>query len=648
MTEENPSSDVGTNQSMAFDMYDNISYEDALDDVHTRFILNLPESELRTADRIFVQIEQAWWYYEDFICDPRPHLTYLPRHSHLRSFAKDIFEYSTVLPDASQFNDMWKEYSKYKKKISNYGCILLSADCRRIVLCQIYNAKRYTLPSGKINEGEDGATAAARETYEETGFDPSCLYGITATWKEQCPHRITWDTEFQHPKNKLVHQGDDTSTNTTTTGNTSNSSSSGGGGGGKRRTCYVIVGVPEDFPFTPICRKEVSNIVWFDLDQLSTIPTFAVKPFVKSLRTWIQKYQNKISSSGGGTVAAQEELQPQARRDQSNPKNRSTNNKKGQNKNKTSTPQRNSRTNSRHRDRDVPTIADDSNDTNNIILSGLGKSGDPLRWTEEDMFQANAQILGRNVVSEYDGNPHLFTEEGLSKIDPHSYRIVGGTLLNQHAGSQIIGTTNSTVTNELSRPVAPDPSQLQSLVYNDTLNGDGDFLTPFFSQDGATPWGEVIPGAQQSQPEQLPPPPPSLSTSIEPTKSSQKAKQPRKKKITPTVVDVRNATEEISESIVPTDAQITAKSQATKKISILKKPPHERPTSVSQDVLLYRQRRQEQYESDLLFIQNWVDNLPKPQANSYFGVFTLDADAIMAQAMADINHHTSKQQLPKI
>ena len=34
-------------------------YQDALEDVHTRFILNLPPSELETADRIFFQLEQG-------------------------------------------------------------------------------------------------------------------------------------------------------------------------------------------------------------------------------------------------------------------------------------------------------------------------------------------------------------------------------------------------------------------------------------------------------------------------------------------------------------------------------------------------------------------------------------------------------------
>ena len=37
---------------------------DALDDVQSRFLLNLPANELSSADRIFFQLEQAHWYYE--------------------------------------------------------------------------------------------------------------------------------------------------------------------------------------------------------------------------------------------------------------------------------------------------------------------------------------------------------------------------------------------------------------------------------------------------------------------------------------------------------------------------------------------------------------------------------------------------------
>jgi hypothetical protein len=41
-----------------------ITLHQALEDVEVRFLYNLPESELSQIDRLFFQIEQAWWFYE--------------------------------------------------------------------------------------------------------------------------------------------------------------------------------------------------------------------------------------------------------------------------------------------------------------------------------------------------------------------------------------------------------------------------------------------------------------------------------------------------------------------------------------------------------------------------------------------------------
>ena len=55
-----------------------ISFEHALEDVETRFLYNLPESELSSTDRLFFQIESAWWFYEDFFVDKYPSGTCIP------------------------------------------------------------------------------------------------------------------------------------------------------------------------------------------------------------------------------------------------------------------------------------------------------------------------------------------------------------------------------------------------------------------------------------------------------------------------------------------------------------------------------------------------------------------------------------------
>jgi len=192
---------------------------DSLDDVHTRFILNVPQEELSTSERIFFQLEQAWWYYEDLICDKLEQDTghcNLPRFANLKPFSKRLFEFSPLLRNNLQdFNKLWKEFSIYKRKISTYGCILLNNECTHVVMCQLYKSDVWTFPAGKINQNEIGIDAAARETYEETGFDPHCVYGgLTKEWAMsddsyvdgdgEVNSKITWKRPLEDPHDMLT------------------------------------------------------------------------------------------------------------------------------------------------------------------------------------------------------------------------------------------------------------------------------------------------------------------------------------------------------------------------------------------------------------------------------------------------------------
>ncbi|KAI8973834.1 Dcp2, box A domain-containing protein, partial [Mycotypha africana] len=51
-----------------------LSFEGILDDLSSRFIINVPEAELSSVERICFQVEQAHWFYEDFIRELRPEL----------------------------------------------------------------------------------------------------------------------------------------------------------------------------------------------------------------------------------------------------------------------------------------------------------------------------------------------------------------------------------------------------------------------------------------------------------------------------------------------------------------------------------------------------------------------------------------------
>lgn len=570
--------------SAALELYDNPAYQDALEDVHTRFILNLPESELQTADRIFFQLEQAWWFYEDWICDPHPDWN-LPRFSTLKPFAQQLFLFSPLLPEAKEFARMWNEFSLYKRNISNYGCILLNEDYTRVVLCQLWNSKTWTFPSGKINQGEDGKQAAARETYEETGFDPHCMFGTTAIWKEEDASKITWHTPLRE-QDALTFQDD-------------GAGGSGTGSGGKRRTCYICHGVPEDFPFAPVARKEVSTVEWHPINDIPK-KTYAVLPFLSQLRRWIAAKHRKAKNKTPG------------KKDKTPTRDRSRG-KAG----RRSTPKR-----STSRGKNEVVTADD-----HLVASGLAEAGDTSRWSEEEMFRVNEQLLGRKI--DYDGNPHLF-EQGFAGQDPHAFRVIGGSFLNaeQHGGIFKLAP-------------APEKSKLQPLFRKDDVKtgsekdfegeDDGGGLQPFFTDEGATPWGEVVEQVKSA----------SSSRSVSRGRDENSEKQdPSRQLLTmlhKSIPDLREKESfQITKKVVAdgndadsiifmTDAEITAKSQAEKRMAM--GIQHEDWQEI------YRR----QYEQDMSYVRQWVANLPKASPTKRFGEFKLDADAIMAAAAANLD-----------
>jgi 8-oxo-dGTP pyrophosphatase MutT (NUDIX family) len=104
-----------------------------------------------------------------------------------------------------------------------------------MILCRTWDGKMWTLPSGKMNQNEDGPHAAARETYEETGFDINAEYGKTkaiATKFADEGKAVPWNVLDEDDQISFMDCG-------------------------KRRTVYVCRGVPEDFKFEPVARKEV-------------------------------------------------------------------------------------------------------------------------------------------------------------------------------------------------------------------------------------------------------------------------------------------------------------------------------------------------------------------------------------------------------
>jgi mRNA-decapping enzyme subunit 2 len=220
------------------------SLDDALEDVETRFLYNLPESELNSPERLFYQIEQAYWYYEDFKADKFSHL---PHFSTLKAFATKIFSHCELLKNMSnKFSQLFSEFSQYKSKIPVCGCILLNPDMSKMVLVKDWNGNSWTFPRGKINENETELDCAIREVYEETGFNA----------REHCNAN-----DFV-----ITFQGE------------------------KKIQLFIAVDVSENTIFEPQVRKEISEIKFH---PISSIPahTYNVHPFVPKLKRWISQNQ---------------------------------------------------------------------------------------------------------------------------------------------------------------------------------------------------------------------------------------------------------------------------------------------------------------------------------------------------------------------
>lgn len=242
-----------------------------LDDLCVRFIINLPREELESVERICFQVEEAQWFYEDFIRPLDPALPSLP----LKPFALRIFQHCPLMSQWSHYHHItaFSEFLAYKTRVPVRGAILLNEDMDEVVLVKGWKkGANWSFPRGKINKGEKDLDCAMREVYEETGFDI----------KEAGLVKDEKDVKFIEITMREQHM-----------------------------RLYVFRGVPRTFHFEPRTRKEISRIEWYKLTDLPTLKKskqvdqgfavanankfYMVAPFLHPLKKWIAQ-QKKIHS----------------------------------------------------------------------------------------------------------------------------------------------------------------------------------------------------------------------------------------------------------------------------------------------------------------------------------------------------------------
>nr|XP_021193943.2 m7GpppN-mRNA hydrolase [Helicoverpa armigera] len=237
---------------------------DILDDLCSRFIINLPPEDRGNLVRICFQIELAHWFYLDYYCTDE---TTRLNPCGIREFAAHIFQHVPQLREhVSSLDAVLDNWREYKQTVPTYGAILLDTDLTHVLLVQSYWTKAsWGFPKGKVNEDEEPWKCAAREVLEETGFDISKLINkhdyIEAIIHEQ-----------------IVR-------------------------------LYIIGYIPRDTKFQPRTRNEIKACEWFPLADLpankkdmtpklkmgvSPNAFFMVLPFVKRMRRWVAERNSKV------------------------------------------------------------------------------------------------------------------------------------------------------------------------------------------------------------------------------------------------------------------------------------------------------------------------------------------------------------------
>jgi len=306
------------------------------------------------------------------------------------------------------------------------------------------------------------------------------------------------------------------------------------------------------------------------------------------------------------------------------------------------------------------------NEQDKLVLSGLANIGDEKGWTEDDMFRRNEQMLGRKV--EYDGNPHEFALKGFDGgIDPHAFHVVGGTFMNDVTGNGVLAR-------------APDVSRLQPLFRNENSDvntessnnndeNDNEDFKPFFSDQGATPWGDVVTEAKTDEEDDNHNKGATAARKSSRQKKKQQRKQPSRSRAssdesnssyspnkatgTPAFLGGSNASglallsllngkgedsittsqmersqnEDNNHDVFLTDVEITKISQESKS----KTKKSERKMRTDDQSLSTKEKSTpiEIEDEHLKYLRQWVKQLPEAQSTEYFGDFRFDVGAIM-------------------
>ena len=270
-----------------------------LDDLHVRFIINLPHEDLLDMNRLSFMMEEAHWYYEDFIRALNPSL---PTYN-LKGWIDKVFEHCPIFEDVNRAysKQAYHEFLAYKKRIPVRGAILLNRELDKLVLVKGYKKNSsWSFPRGKMNRDESPLDCAIRELYEETGFDVREA-GLLPKDESTVKHL------FQEIKDQEIR-------------------------------LFVFRNVPEDTVFQPQTRGEISEVRWWKISDLPAyrhrsqrgvnLPQvesdaarkaarfFMVAPFLDKLKKWVVQQKKLDAARAKAEARRSPHIQPDLTEDE--------------------------------------------------------------------------------------------------------------------------------------------------------------------------------------------------------------------------------------------------------------------------------------------------------------------------------------------
>lgn len=232
----------------------NESLQSVLEDLLVRFVINCPSEDLSSIERVFFQLEEAQWFYVDFIRAINPSLPQL----RMKNFSKQILEICPLIWKWGDPSDARARFGKYKQTIPVRGVAMFNESLSKVLLLQGTESNSWSFPRGKINKEETDEKCAVRECLEETGFDVS----------------------DKIDENEYVERTI----------------------GGKNYKIYLIKNISEETKFQPMVRNEIKDIKWIHWSKVvkdlkvNSNAYYLVPSMQKPITNWINKQKGLNSA----------------------------------------------------------------------------------------------------------------------------------------------------------------------------------------------------------------------------------------------------------------------------------------------------------------------------------------------------------------